>query len=74
MQNSNIKNKLIEIQRQITELGVEFLGTKEPIPLSDVGITLKPFIKIDSAINMAIKKISSDVIPGAIPKSNTLKS
>ncbi|MBF7090483.1 hypothetical protein IUY40_02845 [Flavobacterium sp. ALJ2] len=74
MQNSNIKNKLIDIKRQITELGVEYLGTQEPIPLSDVGMTLKPFIKIDTAINLALKKISSNVIPGAIPKSNTLKS
>jgi hypothetical protein len=74
MQNSNIKNKLIEIQRQITELGVEYLGTQEPIPLSDVGMALKPFIKIDSAINMAIKRFSSDAVSGSIPKSNTLKS
>lgn len=73
MQNSIIKNKLVDIKRQITELGVEYLAAQEPIPLSDVGMTLKPFIKIESTINLAIKRFSSDVIPGSIPKLNTLK-
>lgn len=74
MKNKSIVEKLLDIKQQVAKLGMEFLETQEPIPLSDIGLQLSPFIKIDSSIDQALKKFSSDVLPGSIPKSNSLKS
>lgn len=73
MKNLTIVNKLIDIKKQISELGVEYLDTQMPVALSDVGRTLKPFVDIGSTLDQSIKKLSSDQIPGCIPKSNSLK-
>lgn len=73
MPNIIISEKLIDIKRQLTELGVEYLESHSPFILSDVQKILKPFTNIDSSINQALKKITSDSVPGSIPKSNTLK-
>lgn len=73
MKNANIVDKLISIKLQLSELGIEYLETQMPIALSDVGRTLKPFTSISSTIDLSIKKLSSDVVPGCIPKSNTLR-
>lgn len=70
----DIAKKLIDIKHQISELGIAYLDYKSPVRLDDVGNLLKPFIKIDDAINQGIKKFSSDNNPGIIPKQNTLKS
>ncbi|TDO68775.1 hypothetical protein EV143_12037 [Flavobacterium chryseum] len=74
MKNLSIVNKLIEIKSQISALGIEYLETQMPVALSDIGKTLKPFVEIGSSIDQAIKKLSSDVDPGSIPKSNNLQS
>ena len=74
MKNKSIVDKLLDIKRQISEVGIEYLGTQEPFPLSDVGKILKPFIDMDSSVSQAIKKFNSDIIQGSIPKSNTLQS
>ncbi|EJL66277.1 hypothetical protein [Flavobacterium sp. CF136] len=74
MENQNIINKLIDIKIQISKLGIEYLETKIPVDLSDVGLTLKPFIEIGHSLDNSIKKLSYEVIPGSIPKQNCLKS
>lgn len=74
MENKKITEKLLEIQNQVTQLGHEFISSKRKIRLDDVQEMLKPFIEINSAIDKSIKKFSSDIIPGSIPKQNALKS
>ncbi|RUT68657.1 hypothetical protein D0817_20060 [Flavobacterium cupreum] len=74
MKNQIIVNKLIDIKKQISELGIEYLETQMPVALSDIGKTLKPFVEIGSSIDQSIKKLSSDAAPGSIPKSNCLQS
>jgi hypothetical protein len=73
MQNDSIIKKLIGIKNQVSDLGIEFLETKTPIELRDIGLTLKPFIDLSDSFDKSIKKLSSSNIPGLIPKTNTLK-
>jgi len=73
MKNTEILESLISIKSQITELGIKHLENQMPIVLTDVGRILKPFTDMDSAVNLAIKKLTIDN-PGLIPKANTLKS
>jgi hypothetical protein len=73
MQNNSIIKKLIAIKQQISDLGIEFLETKMPVELRDVGITLKPFIELSDSFDKSIKKLTSDDISNSIPKTNTLK-
>jgi hypothetical protein len=73
MQNNSIIKKLIAIKQHISDLGIEFLETKMPVELRDVGITLKPFIELSDSFDKSIKKLTSDDISNSIPKTNTLK-
>ena len=73
MKNTIISEKLIDIKRQISALGIEYLESHSPFILSDVDRILKPFTKIDSSIDRALKKLNSNVVSGSIPKSNTLQ-
>ena len=73
MKNNIIVNKLIDLKLQLSELGIEYLETQMPVALSDIGKTLKPFTSISSSIDISIKKLSSEDIPGLIPKANNLK-
>jgi len=74
MQKNNIVDKLISIKQQVSELGIEFLETKMPVELRDIGIVLKPFIDISESFDKSIKKLISDDISESIPKTNTLKN
>lgn len=72
MQNDSIIKKLIGIKNQVSDLGIEFLETKTPIELRDIGIVLKPFLDLSDSFDKSIKKLTSDDITSSIPKSNTL--
>jgi hypothetical protein len=74
MKNKIIVEKLLDIKKQISDLGIEYLETQMPVALSDIGKTLKPFVEIGSSLDQSIKKLSSDVTPGSIPKSNNFQS
>ena len=73
MKNKNIVEKLLDIKQQVAKLGIEYLESHSPFILSDVDRILKPFTNIDSSIDRALKKLNSNVVPGSIPKSITLK-
>jgi len=74
MQKNNIVDKLVSIKQQVSELGIEYLETKMPVELRDIGIVLKTFIDLSDSFDKSIKKLISDDISESIPKSNTLKS
>ncbi|MCC9016958.1 hypothetical protein [Flavobacterium lipolyticum] len=71
MVKNEIIEKLIEIKNNLGKLGLEYLETQMPVALSDVGLTLRPFTGIDTAINSALKKLSEENT-GSIPKANNL--
>ncbi|URM37178.1 hypothetical protein [Flavobacterium anhuiense] len=73
MVKNEIIAKLIEIKRQVSELGISHVENEMPIALSDISFSLRPFTAIDTAINAALKKLS-EVENGCIPKQNTLKN
>lgn len=72
MNSTEILLKLVAIKDQITDLGIKHLENQMPVALSDVGILLRPFTGIDTALISAIKKLSEEC-PGSIPKANSLK-
>lgn len=73
MENTKILAELIEIKSRITELGIKHVENQMPVALSDVGLVLRPFTGIDTAINIALKKLNEENT-GSIPKQKILKS
>ncbi len=73
MQKNTIVDKLVSIKQQVSELGIEYLETKMPVELRDIGLVLKPFIDLSDSFDKSIKKLISDDISESIPKTNTLK-
>jgi hypothetical protein len=73
MQNESIIKKLIGIKEQVSNLGIEFLESNAPVELRDIGIVLKPFVDLSDSFDKSIKKLTTNNIPGLIPKTNTLK-
>lgn len=73
MGNKEILAKLIDIKSQIAELGIKHIENSMPIHFSDIAATTRPFTRIDTAINLAIKNLTPTE-SGLIPKSSTLKT
>ena len=62
MSKTNITTEadLLKVKKLITKIGVDYMNANSPIKLSDAVEILEPFVKIDDAINSAIKKINKN--------------
>ena len=73
MGNNQTIEKLVTIKAELSQIGYEYLETKMPVELRDLGVVLKPFIELSDSFDKTIKKLKSDIITESIPKSNTIK-
>ena len=73
MENNQTIEKLVTIKAELSQIGYEYLETKKPVELRDLGVVLKPFIELSDSFDKTIKKLKSDIITESIPKSNTIK-
>ena len=73
MENNQIVDKLVTMKAELSKLSIEYLDTKMPVELRDLGVVLKPFIELSDSFDKTIKKLKSDIITESIPKSNTIK-
>lgn len=58
MENQEVKQKLEELRKEVTKLGLEVLKSKIPINIDDVGRLLKPFANLENAIDREIRKFN----------------
>lgn len=58
MDNQEVKQKLEELRKEVTKLGLEVLKSKTPINLDDMAKFLKPFANLENAIDREIRKFT----------------
>lgn len=50
-----LKKELIQIRKRISQIGLEFVQTKTPIPLNEVLLIMQPFADIEKSIEKIVK-------------------